>query len=71
MRGELLVSVPRAREQARAAGDPLERELARLIIHGLLHLAGYDHLKPAGRRAMQTRESYWLARTTLADGGTR
>jgi probable rRNA maturation factor len=41
--GDILISVPRASEQARQAGHGLERELKILLIHGYLHLQGYDH----------------------------
>lgn len=41
--GEIYISVERAEEQAKEYGEPLEREIFRLIIHGLLHLAGYTH----------------------------
>jgi probable rRNA maturation factor len=41
--GDILISVPRARRQAAAAGHPAERELQVLLLHGLLHCLGYDH----------------------------
>jgi probable rRNA maturation factor len=41
--GDIIVSVPTAARQAKAAGHPLERELEFLAIHGFLHLVGYDH----------------------------
>lgn len=41
--GDILISVPRAEEQARAAGHPLESEVQLLVVHGTLHLLGYDH----------------------------
>ncbi len=41
--GDIYVSVDLAKEQAAEAGHSLERELAQLAIHGLLHLLGYDH----------------------------
>lgn len=55
--GDLVLSLPAAERQARAAGDPLRRELDRLLVHGFLHLLGYDHER--GRREaqrMQARE---------------
>lgn len=59
--GEVLVSVPRARAQAREYGVTLREEVARLVIHGLLHLCGYDHHRPAERRVMRAREAHWFA----------
>jgi len=41
--GDIAISVPRAAEQARAAKHGLGRELRRLMLHGYLHLLGYDH----------------------------
>ncbi|MEN6560191.1 MAG: rRNA maturation RNase YbeY [Acidobacteriota bacterium] len=41
--GDIVVSAPVAARQARAKGWPLERELRMLVIHGFLHLLGYDH----------------------------
>lgn len=41
--GDVVISVDRAREQARDNGLTLENEIQQLILHGLLHLCGYDH----------------------------
>jgi len=41
--GEIVISVPQAARQAKAAGHGLARELRLLVIHGYLHLLGYDH----------------------------
>lgn len=41
--GEILVSVDTARRQAEELGHPLVREVEELVLHGLLHLLGYDH----------------------------
>lgn len=43
--GDIVISVPKAVEQARAYGTAFSEELLRLLIHGLLHLLGYDHEK--------------------------
>jgi len=45
MLGDIVISVPRASRQAREYGVTFHEELRRLLIHGLLHLAGYDHEK--------------------------
>ncbi len=44
--GDIYICVPRARRQAREHGATEREELARLAIHGLLHLLGYDHEQP-------------------------
>jgi probable rRNA maturation factor len=54
--GDLVVSMDRVEEQARRFRVPRGAELARLVIHGALHLAGHDHRRPAERRAMRARE---------------
>jgi probable rRNA maturation factor len=58
--GDLAISVEAARRQAARRGHPLEREAALLVIHGILHLVGYDHRTPAGRRRMWRRQAALL-----------
>jgi probable rRNA maturation factor len=41
--GDVVISVERAEEQAKAGGWTLDEEIDRLLIHGILHLLGYDH----------------------------
>lgn len=43
--GEIVICYPYAKKQARRAGHSLEKELTILLIHGILHLLGYDHEK--------------------------
>ncbi len=50
--GDVVISLERAREQAAAAGDSLEAELALLTVHGILHLCGYDHQQPTEQAQM-------------------
>jgi len=59
---EIYISVDRVREHAERRGIPLERELLRVMAHGLLHLAGYDDHTPAGRRRMRRRETRHIDR---------
>ena len=58
--GEIYISIPVAREQADHAGVSLEEELSRLLIHGLLHLAGHDHHTPAEGRKMAAATRRWI-----------
>ena len=53
--GDLAISVPTARRQSTACGHPLGVELKILILHGLLHLAGYDHESDTGQMARRER----------------
>ena len=41
--GDIVISLPRARVQARAARHPMDDEVRLLAVHGFLHLLGYDH----------------------------
>lgn len=41
--GDVVISIPTALRQAKEAGRSLEDELAALLVHGVLHLCGYDH----------------------------
>ncbi len=54
--GDIVISFPRARQQAEEYGHSLERELSYLTVHGLLHLLGYDHEKEDERRVMREKE---------------
>ena len=49
--GDLLLSRERARVQAASAGLTVKREVEELVLHGLLHLLGFDHERDAGRMA--------------------
>lgn len=50
--GDIVISLPRARQQARTAGHPMDQEVRLLAVHGFLHLLGYDHAEPDAERAM-------------------
>ena len=64
--GDVVISVDTARSQAAERGETLGREGERLLIHGLLHLLGYDHERSAAdARRMQRRERA-LARVLAA-----
>ena len=51
--GEVYISVERAAAQGEELGVPRDEELARLLVHGLLHLAGYDHQTEADLQTME------------------
>lgn len=50
--GQVYLSYPQIRRQARAFGVPVAEEFARLLVHGLLHIVGYDHVHPAETKRM-------------------
>jgi len=58
--GEVYISLKRAKIQASKYGVTYKAELKRLLVHGLLHLAGYDHEKDEDREVMEERESMYL-----------
>ena len=58
---ELYISVDRARENAERFGTDLVKELTRVVVHGLLHLAGFTDKLPDEKKRMQGRERFWLA----------
>ncbi len=61
--GDIVISIPRAEQQAGEAGHALSREIELLLIHGLLHLMGYDHeLGPAESVNMRRREQHLMKR---------
>ena len=60
--GEIVISYPTAARQADEAGHAIDEELAHLLVHGVLHLLGYDHGSPKEARAMHEREEALLGR---------
>ncbi len=65
--GDILISIPRAEEQARAAGHPLESEVQLLVVHGTLHLLGYDHAEPDEKTKMWKAQGEILASLGVGD----
>ena len=58
--GEIYISLPRAKENAQIYEEPYEREVARLIIHGCLHLIGYLDKTKKQKNIMSKSENYIL-----------
>lgn len=62
--GEVYISIPRVRENAKLFKQPFERELRRVVAHGLLHLLGYKDKSPRQSARMRRKEeaclSLWL-----------
>ena len=54
--GDVVISVPTAIRQAEQYGHSLEREMAFLTVHGMLHLLGYDHMKLSDEQVMTTKQ---------------
>jgi probable rRNA maturation factor len=58
--GDVVISYPQAVEQAREVGHSTRRELTLLVIHGVLHLLGYDHEVEPDAQRMRPREAALL-----------
>ena len=58
--GDIVISLERAREQARQFKHPIRREVALLAVHGLLHLLGYEDDTEAGASAMWSKQKQLL-----------
>lgn len=58
--GDIAISVERAKEQAEEYGHSLEREIAFLMAHSLLHLMGYDHMEDCEREWMEQKQEQIL-----------
>jgi len=63
--GDILISIPRAAQQAQAAGHPVESEVQLLVVHGMLHLMGYDHAKAEAKAQMWEQQAKVLERLGL------
>jgi len=70
--GDILISIPRAQEQATAAGHALESEVQLLVVHGALHLLGHDHAEAKEKKKMwkaqgEILESLGLGEITIRE----
>ncbi|MFH1560681.1 MAG: rRNA maturation RNase YbeY [Chloroflexota bacterium] len=63
--GEIVISYPQAARQARDGKRPIRAEMALLIVHGVLHLLGYDHADPQQESRMWAKQDEVLARVPL------
>ena len=64
--GDVVISVDTAWREARQAGRPLEERLTQLLVHGLLHLCGYDHEQtPAEARRMAAKSRQLVKKLAL------
>lgn len=57
MLGDVIISIPKTKEQAEEYGHSFQRELGFLSVHGFLHLLGYDHMTDEDEKEMFARQS--------------
>ncbi len=65
--GDIVICAPVVAREAREQGKAIEAHYAHLLVHGLLHLQGWDHERPAEAARMERREKAVLARLGFAD----
>jgi probable rRNA maturation factor len=65
--GDIVLCVPVLKREARALGKTLRAHCAHLVIHGMLHLQGYDHERAADAARMEARETALLAVLSYRD----
>lgn len=65
--GDLVVCAPVVAREAREQGKPIAAHWAHMIVHGTLHLLGFDHVRAADAKRMEGRERALLARIGIAD----
>lgn len=65
--GDVVICAPVVRREAREQGKSPEAHWAHMVVHGVLHLQGYDHEAPEQAQAMEVRERALLAGFGFAD----
>ena len=65
MLGDIVISLPRLKEQAEEYGHSEKREAAYLCIHGMLHLLGYDHMVDDEKQEMRLKEEELLSKLKI------
>lgn len=63
--GDMIISIPKVKEQAIEYGHSFERELAYMVVHSFYHLMGYDHIDEEDKLIMRPKEEYVLGRLNL------
>lgn len=64
--GDILISIPRAAQQAQAAGHSVEAEVQLLVVHGTLHLLGHDHAEAEEKTRMWNAQAEVMSRLGLS-----
>jgi probable rRNA maturation factor len=64
--GDVVISYPKAKEQAKAGGHPVDAEVQLLVVHGVLHLLGHDHYTVAEKNVMWKAQAATLKKIGAA-----
>lgn len=64
LEGEIYISIPDARNNAQTYGVSLDEELLRLVVHGILHLLGFDDMEDKARVEMKREEDFLTSSNT-------
>ncbi len=65
--GDIVLCAPVLRHEARSQGKTVDGHCAHLVVHGMLHLQGYDHQTDRAARVMEARETAILAGCGVPD----
>jgi probable rRNA maturation factor len=65
--GDLVICAPVVRREAKEQGKPLAAHWAHMVVHGVLHLRGFDHIRQVEARMMEARERAILAGLSFPD----
>ena len=63
--GDIMISIPRVKEQAKEYGHSVTRELAYMVVHGFYHVMGYDHIKEEDKVIMRPKEENILSKLNI------
>ena len=63
--GDMIISIPKVKEQAIEYGHSFERELAYMVVHSFYHLMGYDHIKEEDKLIMRPKEENVLDKLNI------
>ena len=66
--GDIIISIPKVKEQAIEYGHSFERELSYMVVHGFYHLMGYDHIKEEDKKEMRKKEDEILDKLHITRG---
>jgi probable rRNA maturation factor len=67
--GDVVISTDTARRQAKEYRRTVQQEVERYLAHGVLHLLGYDHIRPRDRKKMAAAEARLLGRAGMLRSG--